>query len=583
MTALSVAPHRVFALCSAAAVTCLVSCQADELATLQPLIEVCVPPDTGLTCTTPPAPALAFPVVPARGRPHTISVVVRNVGAADLVIKRGDTRISAGGEAFSLGDLVDRVGPGGTASLAVQFLPLDPVRPYAGTLVVASNDAQRPEITVALSGTSGELAHPGVVVCLPPDTTGDCVEPEELLLDLGTVRPGQTRTSPIVVRSTGNTPVTVEARQPRGPFEVAPAPGATTELPPGERVTLTIGFAHDEALSDLQTGEVEIFTSDPERSVITVPLQAFVLTAGKPRCVAFEKTSTRPRARVEPPVQVELIGRDSQDPENGNLTYAWTILEKPEGYAHDLTDCGRANPADRCLLTDVIGEYTVQLTVTDTQDFTDTCDVRIIAAPKQDIYVQLTRDPRDSDLDLHLVRRGGAIWDVGDDCHFVNCRRSSDPSEPPDIDWGRSCQDCAPADEDCQDACRADNPVLEIDTVGGSEPEVIWLEDPEDVVYDVYVQMYSRRAVATALSILVSMRVSPEDAEEEEFRLVRIRSDHPDRGPDELGCVDQGLDTFCDVWHAGTINWAARTVEKRCALDMACQPLGPAPASGGGN
>jgi len=59
---------------------------------------------------------------------------------------------------------------------------------------------------------------------------------------------------------------------------------------------------------------------------------------------------------------VFLDGSASSDPNDDQLTYGWTLIEKPEGSTASLTDADTATPS---FVADLDGEYEVMLVVSD--------------------------------------------------------------------------------------------------------------------------------------------------------------------------------------------------------------------------
>ena len=61
---------------------------------------------------------------------------------------------------------------------------------------------------------------------------------------------------------------------------------------------------------------------------------------------------------------IALDGRASCDPEEGVLTYAWTLAAAPAGSGWPISD---ASAAQASLVPDVVGSYRVELRVTDSE------------------------------------------------------------------------------------------------------------------------------------------------------------------------------------------------------------------------
>jgi len=89
--------------------------------------------------------------------------------------------------------------------------------------------------------------------------------------------------------------------------------------------------------------------------------------------------------------------------------------------------------------------------------------------PTSGIWIELTWNTNNTDLDIHLIRPGGVFEDLTDDCYYDN----------PNPDWG-------------QPDVAEDNPSLDTDVQGGYGPENIVLEQPdEEGTYECKVHYYS--------------------------------------------------------------------------------------------
>lgn len=105
---------------------------------------------------------------------------------------------------------------------------------------------------------------------------------------------------------------------------------------------------------------------------------------------------------VEVGEQLRLDGSSSSDPNGDNISYLWAIIS-PEGLQTDEFIVGQgSNPT---FLTDVAGEYVIQLTVTDDEGLSDTDSVRVVVSE----VVQPDPEPRvwgDSDIPIRFDNPG---------------------------------------------------------------------------------------------------------------------------------------------------------------------------------
>ncbi len=176
-----------------------------------------------------------------------------------------------------------------------------------------------------------------------------------------------------------------------------------------------------------------------------------------------------------------LDGSQSFDEDaRGTMTFDWTLLSSPEG-STVLLEVPEDDPATDDVesafpyfVPDMLGTYRIELVVSDTREgVSNPAIVNVQAVPPSQLSVTLEWDVSGVDLDLHLVRDGGAYFDRagGSDCF----------SWSPNPDWG-------------DPTSAEDNPVLDRDLDGeGQGPfrETILLPEPADGTYALYIHYYA--------------------------------------------------------------------------------------------
>jgi hypothetical protein len=177
---------------------------------------------------------------------------------------------------------------------------------------------------------------------------------------------------------------------------------------------------------------------------------------------------------VFPPTVAVLDGSASTDPEGLALTYAWRVVERPDGASGDLDD--RSAPAPS-LEVDVAGDWEVQLQVTNELGVLSApAACRFEAVPENLLHIELVWDSADADLDLHLAEQGYAMFESPGDCNWCN--------ESPD--WGS--------------AGTSDDPLLQQDadlSTGGLGPENIVIPEPASGNYEVRVHYFQDGGAGT--------------------------------------------------------------------------------------
>ena len=217
---------------------------------------------------------------------------------------------------------------------------------------------------------------------------------------------------------------------------------------------------------------------------------------------------------------VQLDGSDSYDPDDPmeTLTYFWEITSAPEGSAPFLDDPAATQPY---LFADVLGEYIVHLTVTDSTGLTSTypAATMVTVIPYQDLMIELTWDVDNTDLDLHFISPEGAYYSQ-EDCFYGN----------PNPDWGIAND-------------RTDNPTLSFDDEGSERRESITYAQPFDGVYNIYA-LYYRNLGAEYPYVTPHVTIYAEGNMIADFDGPRLTSES-------------------SVWHVGMIDWSTLDFEMR--------------------
>jgi hypothetical protein len=295
-----------------------------------------------------------------------------------------------------------------TLELPLQFEPTDFV-PYTASLFIESNDRDNPEVVVEISGEG--------VIGPQPDIA---VSPGAI--DYGTVTTGQTATEYILISNEGDGDllITGATQSGSGAFNVVGSLGGQTLAPSGS-LPVAIEYTPDGGLAG-HAGTLVILSDDPDTPELSIEL-----TGGE-----VDPDIDYPEARitgedtVNPPELVLLDGSsstpgDSAPPEDQTLSYAWSIVGAP---AHSNASLLSDDEAAAHLDVDVAGDYSVQLIVTDATGASSAPAVHSVRArPVEELYIALTWDTVDSDLDLHVLP-SGATWFGDEDLSYCNTETS---------------------------------------------------------------------------------------------------------------------------------------------------------------
>ena len=389
----------------------------------------CGPPDTTITKLTPDvtvAPGeFAFgEVVPSFSVDKTVQVV--NAGRTTLEIDAIALQSEENAFALSVEPAVDEDGtelegwelaPGESLPVTVSFAPADLVS-YDSVVVIDSNDEDTPSLELSVTGTGVIGPQPDINISVEA-------------IDFGTIATGETATEYLLVENVGDGPLEMlETEQSgSGAFSVVTNPVGST-IPAGSSATVLLEYTPDGGLSG-HSGTLTFGSNDPDEPTVSVELTG---GDGGPDVDYPVAIITGP-TELTPPATLMLDGSESTSADDSLLTYNWNIIDAPPQSNIEI-----ANPtsAIATMVVDVAGSYTVELSVTDGTGLTSAPSQHtVVARPVEELYIALTWDKGNSDLDLHVVPSGGVFWGE-DDLSFCNT----------EVDWGESGSGTHSGDDD---------------------------------------------------------------------------------------------------------------------------------------
>ncbi|HVG57008.1 MAG TPA: choice-of-anchor D domain-containing protein [Hyalangium sp.] len=443
----------------------------------------------------PPA-TLEFGAVPVL-REATREVPLVNAGRAGLRVL--GARIQEADSAFRVLSAPESVAAGGEEAIQIVFVPPGEAV-YQATLVVETDDLEREVVEVALTGEG---------------RTAAALELAPAVLDFGRVPEGQAVTRSFTVRAQGTADLVLEdlrlAPGTSSAFGLMGSVRTPAVVDVGSEVQLTVRYAVPVGASEAMSGGVLVRTTDPARREATVELRGTVNRAPVPRVA--------PLGTSAPGREVVLDGTGSMDPDgDAPLTYQWVLRSRPVGAQASIAEPGAARTVLR-LDPAVPGEYEAELHVTDAGGARSVMPAlaRVVAAPAQQLLVEMFWDNAVTDMDLHVLRvPGAALGSIPDDCHYAN----------PRPDWG------APG-------VSRDDPELLRDALTGYGPEVFGYGEPGEGSYRVAV-VFSRENGAVDPRSTVTVRVYERGVVRGEFR--RMLS-------------QQG-----DAWSVADVSWPAGVI-----------------------
>ena len=190
--------------------------------------------------------------------PARRTLLVQNIGAQPLKIS--DIRIEAGPFKISAGAHTADIPAGGSMEVPIEFQPTAE-GPVEGVLLIASNDADQPELRVALTGEGIDL----------PSCNFEVVPPS---LTFGAVELGRNLSRAFEIRNRGqNDCLLTSARILPGSdiaFSLPEGDVMSQRIRPGGSTTIRVGYAPE--TEGLNEGNVEFSISSETQPFVAVPL-----------------------------------------------------------------------------------------------------------------------------------------------------------------------------------------------------------------------------------------------------------------------------------------------------------------------
>jgi len=384
------------------------------------------------------------------------AVYVRALTAAILEVERVEI-VGEDAEQFHVEDQSLRIAGGDRAPIAVSFRPTR-VGVLRATLVVHSNDRDRPAVEVGLSGTGIDSAIrvEGCLAPLPEDPQR-CARtlvfaPDTL--DMGDVVAGTAENARITVTNLGRKALELDSVQFEDPEQAdvwgfrLPRKDLRQTIAGLSSAGFVLTLHPPQDLVQPVEATLVIRSSDRSQPEIRFRVVANVVPNAPPQaCVRAREAVTWNGQRIAfgPGDRVVVNPGDSLvfdarvregctgDAEDGEDVKLIWVLESDDGFEYRVEP--GENPFEALFHADTIGSYRLRLEVEDSVGQVATTDaegnpalVEFWVEPQTDIGIEI-RWPgaRDVDLDVHLVRGAGAEGIFGiEDFYWGN----------KDLNWG---------------------------------------------------------------------------------------------------------------------------------------------------
>jgi len=263
---------------------------------------------------------------------------ITNAGGADLEV----TLVLAGDDVFTLFSEAETLGEGESADIEVVFTPGESID-YSATITIATNDADNPSATVALSGTGEEAPEFEADLELSSDT----IEFDDTMV-------GGTSEMTLTISNSGDADLTSSIAIDGDAFTLD-TEGDLADLAPGESVEVTVVFAPTDVID--YTGTITVTSNGGDD---TVDLSGSGLAVGSPVRIGVDENGN------------DLFGYLSRD-SDGNLDdvinlsdffiFADAFGKSPGDGGHnpgaDFNQDGKINLADFFSFADSFGKTAV--------------------------------------------------------------------------------------------------------------------------------------------------------------------------------------------------------------------------------
>jgi hypothetical protein len=363
-------------------------------------------------------------------------------------------------------------------------------KPYNYIMLVTSNSVSESDrsIKIPLKGT-------GIYPKLVADATK---------LDYGEVYLGSTKLMDTVLHNIGSGPLTISdivKADPGGVFLLfEPSPDSfPLKIPQGESVTFKATFGP--AAEAAYDGTFVILSDDPSAREYPIAVTGVGVPPPIHRAPVAVIACPTEGIKVALPGELGLDGTGSYDPDGDlPLLYKWTMKTDKDGNEYAPAgsnwcfDCNRgkatrhkeSTKSQPVFFGDLIGDYTIQLVVTDTTGMSSKpAECVVHGYAKALIHVEMLGSNPLSDLDIHLVNASdGVVFSnpfvpLGFFSCPCDCYPAGTTFKTNNPDWGiripytSGCKN--PGGNACDEACRPATPPADAgitcgDSDGGAMP-----------------------------------------------------------------------------------------------------------------
>jgi uncharacterized repeat protein (TIGR01451 family) len=357
-----------------------------------------------------------------------------------IVTNNGNTALSG---ITVIDDRIGEIGSGGELDIGESW-------ELTATYTISEEDSSLLENTATASGSDAL----GNVVSVEASASVTILRPEIDLAktaDVDEVEEGDTITYTYTVTNPGNVPlsgITINDDLTGGATYQSGDSNGNGKLDVGESWVFTATYTVSDTDNSPITNLATVSGSDSKGKVVTAAATASVdIFSPEQPGPGFSVTITSPQDGATVITRTLTVNGMVND-----LTVTVATINI-NGSSHAISVSNGYFSTDENVSS---GQNTITVTATNAQHVVASDTVTInVQIPTYGIRIELTWDKDHTDMDAHLIRPGGEMWDGTDDCHWLN----------PNPDWGII-------------EVSEDNPSLDQDNRSGLGPENITLQQP---------------------------------------------------------------------------------------------------------
>ncbi len=277
---------------------------------------------------------------------------------------------------------------------------------YSGQIIIEAGEETLPESVIEVP-IEIESIEDGLPI----------IQVEPAAIDFGQQPVGRVSRRTITISNVGNRPLQIDrvmlGDDSSSAFSVA-SELAAREIEPDTSIEAEVIYLPPE--EGLFEDTLTIMSNDPVTASVDVQLSGETIECPQPMIEIIDAPDP-----IKVFDRIRFDGRSSSSPNGEIVDYTWEVVSAPIGFAEDIhiPELGLAE-----ILFSIGGTYRVALSVIDSTE-TMSCEqamIELFVEPDFSLDIQLSWAHPTADMDLHLVRADGDLFNPESDVYFSNDR-----------------------------------------------------------------------------------------------------------------------------------------------------------------